>query len=204
MERTLSRERLDKYLQATRQDLHAAIGLYERNTKLSEAFYTPLQCLEVCLRNSIHDAMTNEYGEDWFHGNNAPLESDSRRMIFDAKDELIKDRKPVIAGQMLAELKFAFWVGLLGKHYDATIWRKAIYRAFLAHGGKPRGVVHSRLNAIRRLRNRIAHHEPIFQKPALVQSHDEIIEAIGWMCRNTSTWAKHHSRFHQVFAEPLP
>ncbi|MBR0806205.1 Abi family protein [Bradyrhizobium japonicum] len=183
--------------------MHAAIGLYERNTKLSEAFYTPLQCLEVCLRNSVHEAMTDVYGEDWFHGNNAPLESDSRRMILDAKEELIEDRKPVIAGQMLAELKFAFWVGLLGKHYDATIWRKAIYKAFLAHGGKPRGVVHSRMNAIRRLRNRIAHHEPVFQKLALMQSHDEIIDAISWMCRDTSAWAKHHSRFQQVFAEPV-
>jgi hypothetical protein len=93
-------------------------------------------------------------------------------MILDAKVELVKDRKPAIGGQMLAGLKFAFWVGLLGKHYDATIWRKAIYKAFLAHGGKPRSVVHSRLNAIRRLRNRIAHHEPIFQKDTLVQSHD--------------------------------
>jgi len=46
------------------------------------------------------------------------------------------DRKPVIAGQMLAELKFAFWVGLLGKHYDPTIWRRAIYKAFLGTRGQ--------------------------------------------------------------------
>ena len=143
--------------------------------------------------------MANEYGDEWFQSG-APLSPDSERMIFDARDTLVKDRKPVIPGQMLAELKFAFWVGLLGPHYDSTIWRKALYKAFLARGGRPRREVHSRLNAIRRLRNRIAHHEPIFQKNNLEQAHDEIIEAISWMCRNTASWAQYHSRFAVVFA----
>jgi len=201
LERTLSRERLDKYLQEAGQDLDAALVLYERNTKLSEAFYTPLQCLEICLRNSIHAAMTNVFGEEWFHGSGAPLTPESLRMILDAREELKKDRKPITPGQMLAELKFAFWVGMLGPHYDATIWRTAIYKTFLAGGGKPRSVVHGRFNAIRRLRNRIAHHEPIFRKTDLAKAHDETIEAIGWMCKNTASWAKHHSRFHVVYQE---
>jgi hypothetical protein len=193
LEKTLSRERLDKYLQAENQDLDAALALYERNTKISEAFYTPLQCLEICFRNTLHEVMVNAYGDDWFHGGKAPLTAESLRMILDAREALIKDRKPITQGQMLAELKFAFWVGLLGPHYDATIWRAALYKAFLTGGGKPRSAVHGRFNAIRRLRNRIAHHEPIFHKN-LGQTHNEIIEATGWMCRNTAAWSKHHSR----------
>jgi hypothetical protein len=199
LEKTLSRERLDKYLVVSNQDLDEALKLYERNTRLSEAFYAPLQCLEICLRNSIHHVLTNDHDEEWFHGNKLPLTPDSLRMILDAREELRKDRRPIIPGQMVAELKFAFWVGLLGPHYDATIWRQSLYKAFLAKGGKPRSVVHGRFNAIRRLRNRIAHHEPIFQKPGLATAHDEVIEAISWMCRDTSAWAKHHSRFHIVF-----
>jgi hypothetical protein len=43
----------------------------------------------------------------------------------------------------------------------------------------------------------VAHHEPIFHRQ-LIQIHDEIIEAIGWMCRETAAWAHHHSRFNEV------
>jgi hypothetical protein len=197
LEKTLSRERLEKYLRATNQDLDAAIALYEKNTRLSEAFYTPLQCLEICLRNSVHETLANVYGEDWFQNGAAPLNNDSKRMIFDAKEELARSRTYPKTGQVIAELKFAFWVGLLGPQYDGTLWRKTIHKAFLAGGGKPRKIVHSRFNVIRRFRNRVAHHEPIFEK-SLSVTHDEIIEAIGWMCRQTAAWTKHHSRFPTV------
>ena len=197
LEKTLSRERLEKYLQVTNQDLDAALKLYEENTRLSEAFYTPLQCLEICLRNCLHNVLTNAYGEDWFRNGNATLSHDSQRMIFEAIEELKKDGKSPLPGRVIAELKFAFWVGLLGPHYDATLWRQCLYKAFLAGGGRPRKTVHQRFNAIRRFRNRIAHHEPIFRRP-LIQMHDEVIGAIGWMCRDTAAWTEHHSRFPRV------
>ena len=94
-------------------------------------------------------------------------------------------------------LKFAFWVGLLSPQYDATLWRRALYRCFLHGGGKKRSLVHGRFNAIRRFRHRIAHHEPLFHRP-VAQLHDELIEAIGWMCADTSTWARHHSRVADI------
>lgn len=197
LERTLTRERLEKYLSATGQDLDAALKLYEENTRLSEAFYTPLQSVEICLRNCIHEQLTGRYGDEWYRNQDAPLNQDSRRMIADVIEELRKDRRPVIPGQIVAELKFAFWVGLLGPRYDANLWRTVLYKAFLADGGKPRSTVHGRFNAIRRFRNRVAHHEPVFERP-LQQIHDEIIEAIRWMCRETANWAAYHSRFERV------
>lgn len=197
LEKTLSRERLSKYLEATHQNLDDALKLYEENTRLSEAFYTPLQSLEICFRNSLHGRLTESYGEHWFENGAPSLNRDSDRMIFDAVEELKKDKRQPFPGRVVAELKFAFWVGLLGPRYDATLWRKCLYKAFLATGGKPRSQVHGRFNAVRRFRNRIAHHEPIFQK-GLTQTHDEIIEAIGWMCRQTADWTYFHSRFTHV------
>jgi hypothetical protein len=149
----VTRERLEKYLSATGQDLDAALKLYEENTRLSEAFYTPLQSVEICLRNCLQEQLTAQYGDEWYRDSEAPLNEDSRRMIVDVIEELRKDRKRVIPGQVVAELKFAFWVGLLGPRYDAILWRRVLYKAFLAEGGKPRSVVHGRLNAIRRFRN---------------------------------------------------
>jgi hypothetical protein len=197
LEKTLTRERLSKYLEVAHQDLDKAIGLYEKNTRISEAFYTPLQCLEVCLRNSLNAQLANRFGDEWFRDPQVSLNNDSTRMIFDAVEELKRDRRETSPGKVIAELKFSFWVGLIGPQYDATIWRTCLYKAFLPGGGKPRKVVHSRLNALRRFRNRIAHHEPIFHKPIKV-THIEILETIGWMCKHTAAWAEHHSRFDDV------
>jgi hypothetical protein len=120
-------------------------------------------------------------------------------MIFEAREELTKGGR-ITPGRMVAELKFAFWVGLLGPHYDATLWRKCIFRSFPSSGGRARKTVHGRFNAIRRFRNRIAHHEPVFHLQP-IQRHQEVIEAISWMCRSTSQWALHHSRLSLIAAE---
>lgn len=191
LERAISRDRLEKYLAEQGGDLDAALALYERNMLLSEAFYVPLQALEVCLRNAINDRMGAVYGHSWLTDPViAPLNDFSRSMINAALSELGHDPAD---GQIVAELKFAFWVGLLGPQYDATLWRRALFRCFSAGRGRRRSEVHGRLNAIRRLRNRIAHHEPIFHRP-LADLHDEIIEAIGWICPHSRDWALHHSR----------
>jgi len=197
--RTISSVRLTRYLSENNDDLGKALNLYERNTRLSEAFYTPLQCLEVCLRNTVDIQMINAYGVDWFQNGCAPLSNDARRAIYEAYQEIKKD-PPIPAGDVVAELKFSFWVGLLGPGYDATLWRKALYKGFQVGKGQKRSDVHRRLNALRRFRNRVAHHEPIFIRD-LKATHDEIIEAIGWMCLDTKAWASHHSRVPQVLAE---
>lgn len=175
-------------------DLDGAIKLYEENARLSEAFYTPLQNLEIAFRNAIAVHLSARYGNDW-HVNGAPnFNVNSREMIAAAMQGLPANA-PV--GSVIAELKFAFWVGLLGPGYDATLWRQGLYKAFLAGGGKPRKTIQGRFNALRRFRNRVMHHEPVFDRP-LQQLHDEIIEAISWICRDTAAWTAHHSRFQVV------
>ncbi len=202
---SLTEDRLGKYLSQSKQDLDFALKLYEHNTKLSEAFYTPLQSLEVCLRNSLHSKLTAKYGEYWHQaqksGPRPPFERNSREMIEHALSELKPDDQ-LRPGSVVAELKFAFWVGLCAKKYDKSLWRDCLFGAFLAKGGKKRGDVYARLNALRRFRNRVAHHEPILwhQLPA-PQLNQEIIEAIGWMCRHTSNWADSLSRVSEVAKE---
>lgn len=201
LERSLSRERLGKYLEASGHDIDAALDLYERNSRLSEAFYTPLQGVEICLRNSIHSKMAATYGDDWPDNGRPPLQQKSREMIASAYDD------PCFAGRdpapcdIVATVRFAFWVGLLGPSYDSTLWRSAVWRAFTGARHLRRRNIHGRLNAIRRFRNRVAHHEPIFDRD-LVATHDEIVEAIRWMCQDTAAWVEEHSRFPGVYEGP--
>jgi len=142
--------------------------------------------------------MAQKYGEDWYKNGLPPLEADALQEIASAVAELEKGGGEASLGRIVAELRFSFWVGLIGPRYDTTLWRGALYKAFTARSGMPRKKVHGRFNALRRLRNRIAHHEPIFHRP-VEQLHNETIEAISWMCRDTAAWAEHHSRFNAVY-----
>ena len=195
---TISVRRLDKYLAAVDGDLEKSLKLYEENMRLAEAFYTPLQCLEVCLRNGLNSRLSATFGDDWLTNGKPHLEEGARLTINKAIEDLKKNNHDATPDDVVAELNFGFWVGLMGPPYDATLWRQTLYKSFGATGGgQKRLTVHQRFNALRRFRNRVAHHEPIFHRP-LEQMHTEIIESISWMCRHTSAWALHHSRFDQV------
>jgi hypothetical protein len=200
LEKSLSIERLDKYLVASGRNLHKALELYERNNRLSEAFYSPLQSMEICLRNTLHRCLETTYGHDWFQNGKPPLERDALQSIWDAVADLQQAKKMITGGAIVAELHFGFWVGLLAARYDATLWRQSLYVAFRENGARiKRDRVHKRFNALRRFRNRVAHHEPIFLND-LPTRHAEIIEATSWMCAHTAAWALHQSRFSIVFA----
>lgn len=158
--------------------------------------------LEVCLRNKLDHRMGAQYGVDWFKTEAAPLQQDGRQAIEDATYEAQKGRQDLNSDDVIAELPFNFWVGLLAPRYSGSLWRTTLYKAFRASpGGTDRGVVHGRLNALRRFRNRIAHHEPIFHRD-LAKTHAEIVEAIGWMCRDSCSWTEHQSRVLAVLAGP--
>jgi hypothetical protein len=62
-------------------------------------------------------------------------------------------------GKVIAELTFGFWPNLISKHFH-PLWSASLHKAF-PYAHVPRRDVHFRLEVIRRLRNRIAHHEPI-------------------------------------------
>jgi len=198
--RRISANRLARYLADSGNDLDAALTLYERNTRLAETLYTPLQSLEICLRNTMDGEMGRIYGHDWLTNRNAPLAQNAIRSINDAQTAFAHSRNLPTHGDLIAELKFSFWVGLLGPRYDATIWRRALHRGFQVGNGRRRSDVHSRLNALRRFRNRVAHHEPVYDRA--LSMHAEIIDTIGWMCSDTQQWTIHQCRFPAVYAAP--
>lgn len=196
LEKSISRERLQKYLQDQEDDIDRAISLYERNMQLSAAFYPELQALEVCLRNKIHTQMRIAYGAGWLRSTETPLEDSAKSAIQEAWDDLKKPNAEKTSGAVIAELKFSFWISLLGPKYDGSIWRQANHKAFPNFQGK-RSQLQGRLNMLRRFRNRIAHHEPIYQKDLLL-THKELVEAIGWMCLDTQSWATHMSAVRRL------
>ncbi len=204
----LSRERLGAYLDADREDREGAVRLHVWNTAVSAAFYGPLQGLEIALRNAMNRALGEQYGEAWYDDSCAGFDRGALERIANAKKaELARDRHRDDPHRVVAALSFGFWVSLLGPggrmaegckaNYQMTLWRPALRGAFPHRASLTRKQAHRSLNALRRLRNRIAHHEPIFKRN-LREDHKQILEIAGWMSPATRAWIEHHSRVPAV------
>lgn len=198
--RGLSPPRLGRYLADSNGILDAALSLYERNTRISEAFYLPLQGLEVCLRNHLNMQLQARYGTNWFRTNAAPLNPATIEKLDAAMDKLTGEGVPLSQGAVVAELSFGFWVSLLGRAYDRALWPHVLSPAFRSSGKRMlRRDVHQRMNGLREFRNRVAHHEPIYHlDPGL--KHAEIIEATAWICPDTTAWLLSTSRVPSVLS----
>jgi hypothetical protein len=197
IERTLSADRLRPYRASVVGDGELAIRLYEQNTLLAESLYSVLQGLEVSLRNTIHAQLALDYGRtEWY--DTLKLEPEQSAMLRKAKDNLVKEGKPLDAGRVVAELSFGFWTGLTGPKYD-VLWRDHLVKIFPRRPVQ-RVEVQTRLNSIRKLRNRIAHHEPILFSGRLQKYVNQIFDTISWMSPVTARWVRSNSSFDERFA----
>ena len=64
-----------------------------------------------------------------------------------------------------------------------------------------RKAAHAPLDYLRTLRNRIAHHEPIFNRH-LAKDHERILEVAGWLSPPIRTWIERHSRLPALLEDP--
>jgi hypothetical protein len=205
LERALSPERLSTYLTAVGQDHAAALRLYVWNTQISAALYSPLQALEIIIRNAFHRELSTTYGPAWYDSARVPLTPAARARVADAKEAVRRAGRPLDPGRIIAELSFGFWERLVthgpqGRlNYEMALWRPALHRAF-PNSRRRRADVHRPLPGLRDLRNRIAHHEPIFSRN-LAADYQTILDVIGWICTDTQAWVAHYSEVPIVLAD---
>ena len=203
LETALSPERLSTYLDAAGGDRERAMRLHDWNTAVSAAFYGPLQGLEVALRNAMHRRLAQRYGPAWYDHPGAGLDRGAVGRTAGARSELARDGHGDDPARIVATLSFGFWVSLLGPggwteaghkaNYEMTLWRPALRGAFAHRATLTRRQAHRPLNALRILRNRIAHHEPIFARDPTAD-HERVLEVAGWISPAVRTWLEHHSR----------
>ena len=65
---------------------------------------------------------------------------------------------------------------------------------------KNREHLHNDLDIVRRLRNRIAHHEPIFDEK-LLSIYNKIIKIISYRCQETANWVASHQTVTTLIAQ---
>lgn len=194
----LSLERLQRYLDAANGDRSLAYQLYALNTAVSESLYSSMQMLEVALRNRFHAKLSAAYGDAWFDELAVITDVFQRNQISEAKINLLREKKPLQPGRVVASLSFGFWTACLGRRYE-DMWRRTLRDAFEhAPSALRRKSLNTPLTQIRLLRNRIAHHEPILRFN-LPDRYAKISEITRWLSPSASEWVRRHCRFVDVY-----
>jgi hypothetical protein len=168
------------------------------------SLYAPLGYLEVAFRNSLHDALTASFGmATWYDCSPPwllPREQDS---VTAAKAELQKRSAPLEPGRLVAELSFGFWTSLLSRSYEQIIWPGLLKPVFplMPRSSRTRHRVADRMNQVRKLRNRVFHHEPIWWWKNLPQQYAALTETISWFEPALSRVLPDAHTFNEVHAK---
>lgn len=96
--------------------------------------------------------------------------SHHENMLKTAKNTLKSSNRRATADAVIAELMFGFWVGLFESHYNDIhsqnrLWPHLESTVFpnLKPADRVHSQIHSKLEPIKKLRNRLSHHEPVWK-----------------------------------------
>ncbi len=189
--------RLESYRPPGGTDLEMLVN-YLWNLELNEALFPSLHAVEVSFRNSIHAVASSHYGTEFWFDEQGVLMTGQQKSIAKARAKLTDNQKPHTAGRIVAALSFGLWVSLLNRPYERQVGNSPADRLYwhdqnnqpglllaafphLTNRYRTRGMVESRFKQIVELRNRVAHHEPIWARSHLKREHDLILNAIAWV-----------------------
>jgi hypothetical protein len=168
------------------------------NIRLSSSLFECIGGLEVALRNSVHLTLTQAFQSDaWY--DRVPFRWQPHEMasLQKAKDQICLRGKQPVPSQVISEMTFGFWCGILKRQYSAALWIPHLHKAF---PNKRLGYrdARRRLDEIRALRNRIAHHECILHID-LAREYANILDTLDWICPITRSWIEAHSSFRAIW-----
>lgn len=196
IEGVISPQRLSTYAAAQgMQNSRRVLELYAWNAEVSGAFMLPQQICEVAVRNAAAEVLEAVYGPQWPWAIGFERSLPDPKFGLSLRKELASGRGKAPAGntnKVIPELKFAFWVRLFTQRFDNRLWIPHLHTSFR---GLPTGVsvqrcrqmIYDELDKVRGIRNRIAHHEPIFQRN-LAADYARMMRLVMWRCPRTAAW----------------
>ena len=218
-----SKMRMNRYIQACGSDKIKAVQLYKFNIQASQALYPVISVFEIALRNALDREMSKFFHDpQWLITRRNAFANHAGLTRKDAGGHVIPDlffmeklrrtedklrfRKAAInQGNLLSELTFGFWV----KFFDSNsikILNGIPLQAFINKPHMKLSVVHSHLNGIVTLRNRIAHHEPIcFDRTGklclqtMERYEADLLLALHWIDTDLKKWSERINFFRPVY-----
>ena len=209
IEKVFSYDRLAPYLRRHNNSFEKAIEHYKANIEISESFYPLLSVLEVGLRNQMDYQLRRKFEtQNWFNEYSF-INLISRFQIdkiTDARNNILREKKEITTGRVIAELSFGFWTSLFDSRFEKSLW-KNLRLAFpnCPKRIRQRKTMSSKFNGIRKLRNRIFHHEPVTWDIDVIENYrKEIIDGIDWFDKDLLNWGQGLFRIDEVIQRNRP
>jgi hypothetical protein len=207
---TVSTARLKKYGPLPGEDELDALARYAWNLALSESLYPAISLVEIAVRNRVNVVLAKRFQItkrsqcldvlSWLDANPSVLDEREQQSIVEAKKKLRRenarrrfDDLELTPGRLVAELSFGFWTALFDARYDANgsaprqLWPSLAADMFpgMPRTLRTRSDMSRYLNQIRDLRNRISHHEPVWDTGpdglTLRQRYDDLMRFLRWI-----------------------
>lgn len=165
-----------------------AVDLYFLNIDISSLFLAISGVYEVLIRNAVVEIIEKKYGDRWFTDDTAFVRSirgikDKNRFCPKRHLKNVIDKHGGERGQIISDLKFAFWELILKPYQNKRLWSPFLVESFPHYRGESerlRAALEEHIRKVRRIRNRAAHHEPIYHLEELQSVVDEIFDVIGY------------------------
>jgi hypothetical protein len=209
LERSLSRERLQAYRLPDDRDERDGLARYVWNLALAGALLPSMHALEIAFRNEINRAAvrltasrTGRYGRvaSWLDARPGMLLPHEAEKVERAKTQLGAGPRSQTEGHLVAKLDFGFWVALCREPYADSraagprLWPRALDLAFRHRPATvtTRSQIFHQFDRIRKFRNRVAHHEPIWDR-GYAAEHAHVLESLAWMSPKLAEALRHTS-----------
>jgi hypothetical protein len=190
LEQLFSSERLSTYVSQCDGDFDAAVELYRWNAAVTAAFWEPIGHLEVALRNALSAQLANRHrglGRDgsWLDDPDGNLTPRARDDIAAARVRVRQKGKQASEGQTISELSFGFWRFLITKKLTG-LWPD-LAGAFPDAPDRRRETVEEPLTRLHDFRNRLAHHQRIWNRDPAAR-FDDLLAIAGYIDPALSAW----------------
>ena len=196
LQNALSAERLHAYALPTDSDAIDSVARYLWNMALGASLQPALHALEVTLRNHLYshsERLIRGAGNApvppcWLDSSPTLLQFQEAESVRKAKEELMRIGRPLTPGRLVSKLGFGFWISLCKRPYEqGRASGPAIWPAILTHGfpslprtNRTRSFIFNALEPIRTIRNRVSHHEPIWDH-SMIAIETQVLTTLGWM-----------------------
>lgn len=170
----LSHPRLATYLRRCHGDEDRALALYRANASIGGTAYIAIHYFEVIVRNAL-DRELQRWNQatngtaDWTMAPAPLLEAVlTRERLYAARRDAARaaqGRRAVTHDDVLVRFTLGAWRGLLPtlrNRWKQTLWEEALQHSFANRQGVRTDQIVQSVSIVYDLRNRIAHHEPIF------------------------------------------
>ena len=201
---SLSAARLGRYLRDSGGNRPSALRLYDWNVRLSQSLYVRLQIWEITLRNRMNAFLCDKFGMDWPH---RPVVSQLRKSDLDRLRTSVlrqKSRRRLdlpTTDMIVADLSAGFWVAMFAQRYNRMFgWPDNLQKVFPYVRNHTRHEIFEMNGRVLEMRNRIAHHEPIYHLNLLQLDHD-LNALIRGMCQGAAAYGDMACNFNRVLTQ---